>query len=167
MDHQTNPQPSQRHTTAALAATDVEGLRASGIPEDAWPLLPHGNVGSLVPKLGIHFEEFTVDRVSATMPVQGNTQVVGLLHGGATAALAETLGSFAAAIHADGRALPVGVDLNITHHRGARDGLVRGVATPLHLGRTTATHAIEVTDETGRRIATARITNQLLPVQAS
>ncbi|WP_291279695.1 PaaI family thioesterase [Galactobacter sp.] len=167
MDHQTNPQPSQRHTTAALAATDVEGLRASGIPEEAWPLLPHGNVGSLVPKLGIHFDEFTVDRVSATMPVQGNTQVVGLLHGGATAALAETLGSFAAAIHAGGRALPVGVDLNITHHRGARDGLVTGVATPLHLGRTTATHAIEVTDETGRRIATARITNQLLPVQAS
>jgi uncharacterized protein (TIGR00369 family) len=158
MDIPTNSRPT-------LAAPDVEALLASGLPEAAWGLLPQGSVGSLVPRLGIVFDEFTVDRVSATMPVEGNTQVVGLLHGGATAALAETLGSFAAAIHAAGRALPVGVDLNITHHRGAREGLVLGVATPLHLGRTTTTHAVDVTDASGRRIATARITNQLLPLE--
>jgi uncharacterized protein (TIGR00369 family) len=124
-------------------------------------LASHG-VGDLVPKLGIVFTRMEVDRVEATMPVTGNTQVVGLLHGGATAALAETLGSFAAALHARGRRNPVGVDLNITHHRGARAGLVTAVCTPLHLGRTSTSHQIAVSDEQGRRIATARITNQLL-----
>jgi len=124
-------------------------------------LSSHG-VGTLVEKLGIVFTDMEVERVGATMPVGGNTQVVGLLHGGATAALAETLGSFAAALHAAGRARPVGVDLNITHHRGATDGSVRGLCTPLHLGRSSTSHLIEVFDEAGRRIATARITNQLL-----
>lgn len=164
MDQQTNQQPTPA-TDSTRIPTDPDVASHAGIPPEAWALLPQGSVGSLVPKLGIHFDEFTVERVSATMPVEGNTQVIGLLHGGATAALAETLGSFAAAIHAADRAVPVGVDLNITHHRGVREGLVRGVATPLHLGRTSTTHDIEVTDETGRRIATARITNQLLPVR--
>ncbi|RKW71036.1 hotdog fold thioesterase [Galactobacter caseinivorans] len=137
-------------------------LTEAGVPLEIWPMLTSHGVGTLGPKLGIHFEELTVERVVATMPVQGNQQVVGILHGGATAALAETLGSFAAAIHTQGRKNPVGVDLNITHHRGASSGVVRGICTPLHLGRSSTSHQIEVFDEAGKRIATARITNQLL-----
>lgn len=144
------------------AAVGTAALPTSGIPEHLWPLLGEQGLGSLAPKLGIHFEEFTVERLVATMPVEGNTQVIGLLHGGATAALAETAGSLAAALHGAGRTVPVGVDLNITHHRGVRQGLVRAVCTPLHLGRSTTTHAVDVSDEDGRRIATARITNQML-----
>lgn len=140
----------------------ADELTAAGVPPEAWGALGGHGLGTLAPKLGIHFERFEVQRVEATMPVQGNTQVVGLLHGGASAALAETLGSLAAALHAAGRLNPVGVDLNITHHRGARSGVVRGICTPVHLGRTTTTHEIVIEDEDGRRVATARITNQLI-----
>jgi uncharacterized protein (TIGR00369 family) len=92
------------------------------------------------------------------MPVEGNTQPAGLLHGGASAALAESLGSVGAAVHAGPGAMVVGVDLNATHHRAARSGLVTGVATPLHLGRTVATYEVAISDEDGRRVCTARIT---------
>lgn len=150
-----SPQPGDDHPFAA-------DLRAANVPEEAWGWLTAHGVGSLVPKLGIRFETFSVQELVATMPVEGNQQVAGLLHGGATAALAETLGSFAAALHAAGRAHPVGVDLNITHHRSASSGRVRGVCTPTHLGRTSTNHEIAFFDERGRRIASARITNQLL-----
>ena len=69
------------------------------------------------------------------MPVEGNTQPYGLLHGGASVVLAETLGSLGSAIHAHPDRISVGVDINATHHRAATGGLVTGVATPLHLGR--------------------------------
>lgn len=137
-------------------------LLAAGVPEPLWPMLASHGLGTLGPKLGLVFTRMDVDHVEATMPVEGNTQVVGILHGGATAALAETLGSFAAAIHAQGKKNPVGVDLNITHHRAAVSGVVRGVCTPVHLGRTSTSHEIAVFDEHGRRVASARITNQLL-----
>jgi uncharacterized protein (TIGR00369 family) len=149
-------------TASSPSDAELEAIRASGIPEGALESLGAPSLGPRAPKRGNQFEEITVERGVATKPVEGNTQVMGLLHGGATAALAETIGSMAAALHAAGRAVPVGVDLNITHHRGAREGLVRAVATPLHLGRTSTTHAIDVTDEQGRRVASARITNQLL-----
>ena len=84
--------------------------------------------------MGIEVIEASAERVVGTMPVEGNTQPYGLLHGGASAALAETLGSIAAAAHAgEGRAA-VGIELNATHHRSARTGLVTGTATALHLG---------------------------------
>ncbi len=96
------------------------------------------------------------------MPVEGNTQPYGLLHGGATVALAETVGSLAAALHAgDGRGA-VGIEVNATHHRSARSGDVTAVATPVHLGRRTASYGIAVTDESGKRVCTARLTCLLL-----
>lgn len=148
------------HNSASHPFADQ--LRSAGVPEAVWPFLRSHGVGTLSTKLGIVFQELTAQRVVATMPVEGNQQVVGLLHGGASAALAETLGSFAAALHAEGKRNPVGVDLNITHHRAGISGLVRGVCTPLHLGRTSTSHQIEIFDEAGKRLATARITNQLL-----
>jgi uncharacterized protein (TIGR00369 family) len=92
------------------------------------------------------------------MPVEGNTQPLGLLHGGASVALAETLGSTGAALHAGPGRFVVGVDINATHHRAARSGIVTGVATPLHLGRTIASYEVAISDEQERRICTCRIT---------
>lgn len=140
-------------------------LARHGIPEAMWPQLRQNGVGELVEKLEIVFTEFTAQQVSATMPVAGNTQVYGILHGGASAALAETLGSMAAALHGAGTANPVGVDLNITHHKAGRTGLVTGVCTPVHLGRRSTCHEIVISNEDGQRVATARITNMLLPAQ--
>ncbi|MFN3948057.1 PaaI family thioesterase [Microbacterium sp.] len=121
-----------------------------------WIIVP----GALDERLGIVVIEQSADRVAATMPVTGNTQSLGRLHGGATAALAEAVGSWAAMIHAStlGRVC-VGVDLNITHHRGARDGRIHAVATPAHRGRRVATYDVRVVDDDGRLVATARITN--------
>lgn len=113
--------------------------------------------GRLGQKLGIHFTEISAQRLVATMPVEGNTQPAGLLHGGASTALAETMGSVGATLHAEPGAVVVGVDINATHHRSARSGVVTGTATPLYLGRTMATYEIVITDEAGRRLCTARI----------
>ncbi|WP_369047237.1 hotdog fold thioesterase [Sinomonas sp. P10A9] len=134
-------------------------LEAAGIPVGLRPLLAAHGVGALVVKLGIVFEELSAARAVATMPVAGNTQVAGILHGGASAVLAETLGSFAAWVHAGPGRHAVGVDLNATHHRPAALGRVRGTCTALHLGRTIATHEIVITDDEGHRVCTARITN--------
>jgi 1,4-dihydroxy-2-naphthoyl-CoA hydrolase len=109
-------------------------------------------------KLGIQFTEWDADRLVATMPVKGNRQPFGLLHGGANAVLAETLGSVAAAMHAAPERLPVGLELSCTHHRAVTEGIVTGVCTPMHRGRTTATYEIVITDEQGRRASTARLT---------
>lgn len=114
--------------------------------------------GALGEKLGIRFTEIAAERLVATMPVEGNTQPAGLLHGGASVALAETMGSVGAALHAGPGAIVVGVDINATHHRSARSGLVTGTATPLYLGRTMATYEIVITDEADKRLCTARIT---------
>lgn len=119
-----------------------------------------GNPGALSQRLGIVLTEATPERVVGTMPVVGNTQPFGLLHGGASCVLAETLGSVGATLHA-GRLFggyAVGVDISATHHRGLQDGVVTGVATPLHLGGLVATYEIVITEEAGNRICTARLT---------
>ncbi|AQZ64735.1 ComA operon protein 2 [[Actinomadura] parvosata subsp. kistnae] len=117
--------------------------------------------GTLADKMGIEFLEVTPERVAGRMPVEGNTQPYGLLHGGASAVLAETLGSVGAAVHAGPERIAVGIELNATHHRSASSGYVTGVATRLHGGRTLATYDIEITDEQGRRVCTARLTCML------
>jgi uncharacterized protein (TIGR00369 family) len=116
------------------------------------------DAGQLATKLGIELTQLDPRRLVATMPVDGNRQPAGLLHGGASVALAETLGSIGAALHAGPGKLVVGVDINATHHRAAVSGLVTGTATPLHLGRGTATYEVVITDEQERRVCTARIT---------
>jgi 1,4-dihydroxy-2-naphthoyl-CoA hydrolase len=118
-------------------------------------------MGALAEKMGMRFTEFSVQRCVATMPVEGNTQPVGLLHGGAYVVLGESLGSMAANLHAGPGRLAVGVDINATHTRSATSGIVTGVCTPLHLGRTIAVHEIVVTDDQGRRCSTIRITNHI------
>lgn len=119
-----------------------------------------GGPNALGDRMGITLLETTPERVVGTMPVEGNTQPYGLLHGGASCVLAETLGSVGAALHAAAThgGIAVGVDINATHHRSARSGLVTGVATAIHLGGSTASYEIVVTDEHGARICTARLT---------
>jgi len=115
-------------------------------------------------RLGVVIEKVSAEETRGRMPVEGNTQIAGILHGGAACALAEGLGSIAA--YAYGRErdlLPVGVDINATHHRAAREGWVTGVARPLYLGATTVTYEIVISDEQGHRMTTARLTCQLRP----
>jgi 1,4-dihydroxy-2-naphthoyl-CoA hydrolase len=120
------------------------------------------NAGALNEKMGVELVEVTPERVVGTMPVEGNTQPYGLLHGGASVVLAETLGSVAAALNAGPGRFAVGVDINATHHRAATKGTVTGVATPLHTGRSMASFEIVITDDDGRRVCTSRITCALI-----
>jgi uncharacterized protein (TIGR00369 family) len=124
--------------------------------------MPEG-MGGLNEKMGIELTEISADRVVGTMPVAGNTQPYGLLHGGASVVLAETLGSVGSAVHAHPDKLSVGIEINATHHRSATSGTVTGVATAIHLGRTMATYEVVITDERGKRVCTSRITCALLP----
>ena len=109
-------------------------------------------------RMGIRVVEASAARVVATMPVEGNTQPYGLLHGGASVVLAESLGSIGSVLHAGVGRTAMGIEINATHHRAVTAGTVTGVATPVHLGRTLATWDVVVSDEGGRRVCTARIT---------
>ncbi len=108
-------------------------------------------------KVGLNFVEVSAERVVGTMPVDGNRQPYGLLHGGANAVLAEALGSTVAALNAGPDKVTLGFELSCTHHRGVREGTVTGTAVPVHVGRGTITTEIVLTDESGRRTCTARL----------
>ena len=112
---------------------------------------------TLAGRLGIRIVEASKDRIVGTMPVEGNTQPYGILHGGASCVLAESLGSLGSALQAGPDRFTVGIEINATHHRPARTGLVTGVATLVHGGRTMATFDIVITDEDGKRVCTARL----------
>ncbi|WP_410479322.1 PaaI family thioesterase [Pseudonocardia sp. H11422] len=109
-------------------------------------------------RMGIELVTLSLDEVVGRMPVAGNRQPFGLLHGGASAVLAETLGSTLSALHALPDRFPVGLELACTHHRSATEGYVTGVARPIHIGRSTSTTEIVITDERGRRTCTAKLT---------
>ena len=118
--------------------------------------------GALAVKMGIDFVELSAEHSVATMPVEGNTQVVGILHGGAHVVLGESLGSVSSAIHAGPGRYAVGIEINATHSRSIDSGLVTATCTAISLGRTLATHEIVIRDESGRRLSTVRMTNMLL-----
>jgi uncharacterized protein (TIGR00369 family) len=114
--------------------------------------------GTLAGRMGITIVSASASRVVATMPVEGNTQPQGLLHGGASCVLAETIGSLGAFLHAGAGRTVVGIEISATHHRGVRDGALTAVATLAHGGRTLATYDIVVTDAGGHRVCTSRLT---------
>jgi uncharacterized protein (TIGR00369 family) len=122
----------------------------------AWA--PADTISPLDDKLGIEILDYDPDRMVATMPVEGNEQPYGLLHGGATCALIETLGSWAAALHAGPERQVVGIELNVSYLRAATSGVVTAVCTPVRRGRTLATFLVEVSDEGGNPTATGRLT---------
>jgi 1,4-dihydroxy-2-naphthoyl-CoA hydrolase len=126
--------------------------------------MPEG-MGALNATMGIEITEISAERIVGTMPVEGNTQPYGLLHGGASVVLAESLGSIGSAIAAAPDRIAVGVDISATHHRSATSGTVTGVATPAHIGRSMATWEVVISDERGKRVCTSRITCALIPAR--
>ncbi len=125
--------------------------------------------GTLAHRMEILISEATPRKVVGRMPVAGNTQPFGLLHGGASCVLAETLGSIGATLHAQELfgGVAVGMEISATHHRPARSGHVHGIALPLHLGGRVATYEIVISDDAGERLCTARLTCMLRPADRS
>ncbi|CAB4329620.1 unannotated protein [freshwater metagenome] len=118
--------------------------------------------GALDKKMGIEIIEASPQRLVATMPVEGNTQPIGLLHGGANVVLAESLGSIGTQLHAGPERKVVGIDINATHHKSATSGIVTAVATAVSLGKTMCSYEIVITNDKGERTCTARITCLIL-----
>ncbi len=132
------------------------------LPDWAVPM-----VSPLDQKMGIVLTELTPERVCGTMPVEGNQQPFALLHGGANGVLIESLASMGAYAHGRPRGRAgVGVDLNVTHVRSARSGMVTGVATAIHLGERLAIYEVTLTDDQGRVTATGRLTCQMVDLPA-
>ena len=158
-----------RHEASLTAAADSQKRRSKEanliLPENLAPELVERLVasggGALARKMGLEFLELSAEHSVATMPVEGNTQVIGLLHGGAHVVLGESLGSISSAIHAGPGRVAVGIEINATHSRSVSTGIVTATCTALSLGRTLATHEIVVRDEQGRRLSTIRMTNFL------
>jgi uncharacterized protein (TIGR00369 family) len=131
--------------------------------EQAKELMQLRGIGSLAEKMGIELVEVSAERCVATMPVEGNTQPLGILHGGAHVVLAESLGSIAANVHAHPWGYAVGIELNASHHGSVKEGVVTGTCTAVKLGKTLTTHEVKMTDEQGNLLSTVRITNFLRP----
>jgi len=125
-------------------------------------MMKERGLGELAERMGIELLELSAERAVATMPVDGNRQPLGLLHGGAYVVLAETLGSFAANVWG----LPlgkfaVGIDINASHTKSATSGVVTATCSAISLGKTITLHEIAVVDESGARLSTVRISNLL------
>jgi uncharacterized protein (TIGR00369 family) len=132
------------------------------INEEFLKIYKERGTGALDEKMGIKILEAEPGRLVGTMPVEGNTQPMGLLHGGANVVLAESLGSIGTSLHAGPNRKIVGVDINATHHKSATTGLVTGIATAISLGKTLCSWEIIITNEAGERTCTARITCLIL-----
>lgn len=122
-----------------------------------------GTGEQLTERMGIEFVDLDPHHLVATMPVAGNRQPYGLLHGGASAVLAETVGSYSAALLAGPDNVAVGIELNCSHHRSATSGRVTAVCTPIHVGRQLSMFEIVISGEDGRRTCTARLTCAIRP----
>jgi len=144
----------------SAARTGQDG--AAGAAEDGAAQITEGfarlSEGTLPSRMGIAVTAASAERVVGTMPVAGNIQPYGLLHGGASCVLAESLGSLGAALQAGPGRFAVGIEISATHHRAVAEGVVTGVATKVHGGRTTATYEIAISDDRGRRVCSARLT---------
>ena len=147
-------------TTLATTAPTTSSLWKKPLSID---LLKSIHQGTAVGHLGIEFTGFTSDSISARMPVDKRTiQPYGILHGGASVVLAETLGSCAAHYASDSAYMAVGLDINANHIRSVREGWVHGTARPVHVGRTTQVWEIRIVDEVDKLVCIARITMAIL-----
>ena len=134
-----------------IAAVPID---AEQLPE----MSPEHAAEQLTDRMGIEILKASADEVVGRMPVTGNRQPYGLLHGGANGVLAETLGSTLAALNTLPERFPVGLERACTHHRSATGGHVTGTARAIHMGRSTSTTEIVLVDDEGRRVCTARLT---------
>lgn len=135
----------------------TDGAGRPGLPERPEQPDPP-DLGELAARLGIVLDSLEPGRAVGHLPVEGNRQPFGLLNGGASAALVETIGSILAVRDAAPDGSAVGIELSVSHHLGVRAGTVTAVATALHTGRTVASYEVALTDDAGRRIATGRLT---------
>jgi 1,4-dihydroxy-2-naphthoyl-CoA hydrolase len=121
----------------------------------------------LAAHIGIEIVELSRERVVATMPVDDRTrQPYGLLHGGASVALAETVASIASIINIDQQHFrAVGIEINANHVRAKTEGIVRGTATPVHIGRSTHVWTIQIVDEQERLVCISRCTVAIVPAK--
>jgi uncharacterized protein (TIGR00369 family) len=129
--------------------------------EAAAALLTERGLGALAEKMGVKLLELSAERAVATMPVAGNTQPLGVLHGGAHVVLGESLGSFAANVWAYPDKFAVGIEVNASHSRSATEGIVTATCIAINLGKTLTVHEISINDESGKLLSTVRITNYL------
>jgi uncharacterized protein (TIGR00369 family) len=129
---------------------------------DFMQILNERGRGTLDKKMGIEIIEASPQRLVGTMPVEGNTQPFGLLHGGANVVLAESLGSVGTHLHAGPTRRIVGIEISASHHKVATSGVVTAVATAVTLGKTLCTYNVEITNDKGERTCTARITCLIL-----
>ena len=116
-------------------------------------------MGDLAEKLQIELSALSAEYAEARMPVEGNTQPLGVLHGGAHVVIAESLGSMAANVHAHPWGYAVGIELNASHHASATAGWVRAECRAVKLGKTLATHQVQMFDDSNQLLSTVRITN--------
>jgi 1,4-dihydroxy-2-naphthoyl-CoA hydrolase len=128
-------------------------------------LFPGSQKETLLTTLGITITEATKDRVMATMPVGPRVhQPFGLLHGGASVVLAETVASTGAFMNCElDKEIAVGIEINANHLRGKRDGMLTAVALPVHKGRTTHVWEVRITDEAGKPVCVSRCTLAIVP----
>ena len=131
--------------------------------DQALEVMQQRGLGALADRMGIKLVELSAEKAIATMPVEGNTQPIGLVHGGAYVVLGESLGSFAANVHAHPWGYAVGIEINATHHKSATKGVVTGTCTAIKLGKTLTSHEIKIRDEEGDLLSTIRITNLIRP----
>jgi 1,4-dihydroxy-2-naphthoyl-CoA hydrolase len=129
---------------------------------DFMQILNERGRGALDKKMGIEIIEASPIRLVGTMPVDGNTQPFGLLHGGANVVLAESLGSVGAHLHAGAMRKVVGIEISASHHKSATSGIVTAVATAVTLGKTLCTYNVEITNDQGEKTCSARITCLIL-----
>ena len=129
---------------------------------DFMQILNERGRGALDKKMEIEIIEASPQRLVGTMPVDGNTQPFGLLHGGANVVLAESLGSVGAHLHAGTTRRVVGIEISASHHKSATSGIVTAVATAVTLGKTLCTYNVEITNDKGEKTCSARITCLIL-----
>ena len=129
--------------------------------------IKEANRNTLMATIGIEITDIGVDYVRGPMPVDARThQPYGILHGGASVSLAETLGSYAAMLCCDPEYYAVGLDINANHVRAVAKGVVTGTARPLHVGRSTQVWEIRIEDEAGKLVCISRLTMAVVPKQA-
>lgn len=134
----------------------------SDLPPSGLPIWASPQASPFDAKLGLTITEVTAQRVAGRVPVAGNTQPFGLWHGGASAALAETLASLGATMHAGPDRHAVGTELSVSHVRSVRTGWVHGTANAIYLGTSSAVYTVELADDDGRLLASARVTCRIL-----
>lgn len=152
--------PNISHPPSHLPSAQPDPSIEGGFVGAHWP-------GSLMERMGMEVLEHSASSTVITMPVEGNRQSAGILHGGANAALIESVASFSAQIHAreifgPQAGFAVGIEISVSHLRSVESGMVTARSRAIHLGNSQTVHIVDITDSEGHVIASGRVTNRIL-----